>query len=521
MATKEPKSKGPKKKLGELLLENNVITPEQMDAALKRQAMMGGRLGQNLIQLGFLHEDSLISFLASQGKIVPIDLRKITIPRDVQILIPLEKMRRLGVIPLEESRGSLRVGMTDPTDVHAIQELEFSLGLKVTPVAIPESQWNRAIAFFTQKGLGVAPFVGSDDRREVPRSDYLLPDLMRQLIELGGSDIHLTVGAPPTFRVHNALQRLDLPALTPEKVSGLVHEVLTPKQREMLSVRMELDLAIDFKGIGRFRVNLFHQKGHLAAALRLVADKIPSLKELNLPPWIAEFAEKKQGLILITGPSGHGKSTTMACLIDIINSTRRVNIVTLEDPIEYIHYHKTSNINQRELGTDTASFSDGIRYIFRQDPDVISIGEMRDLESISTALTAAETGHLVLATLHTLNATSTIDRIIDVFPGDQQNQVRHQLADTLLMIISQRLIPKADRSGRTLAHEKLTNSYRIQAAIRDKRVHMVRSQYMGSQDDFMPMEVNLAYLCRRGVISFEEGRKFAEDPKVFDLIIKK
>ena len=519
LATKSPK--GAKKKLGELLLENNVITAEQMDAALKRQAMMGGRLGQNLIQLGFIHEDSLISFLASQGRISPIDLREVTIPPEVQKLIPLEKMRRLGVIPLEETLGGLKVGMTDPTDVHAIQEMEFSLGLKVSPVAIPESQWNRALLFFTQKGVGREPFVGSADRREVPREDYALPDLMRQLIELGGSDIHLTVGAPPTFRVHDAIQRLELPSLTPEKVNSLVLEVLTPKQREVLSSRMEIDLAIDFKGIGRFRVNVFRQKGHMAAALRLVADKIPSLTELHLPQWIAGYAQKKQGLILVTGPSGHGKSTTMACLIDIINSTRRVNIVTLEDPIEYVHNHKMSNINQRELGTDTASFSDGIRYIFRQDPDVISIGEMRDLESISTALTAAETGHLVLATLHTLNATSTIDRIIDVFPGDQQNQVRHQLADTLLMIISQRLVPKADRSGRILAHEKLVNSYRIQGSIRDKRVHMVRTQYMGSQDDFVPMEVNLARLAQRGIITFEEGRKFSEDPKVFDLIAKK
>jgi twitching motility protein PilT len=288
-----------------------------------------------------------------------------------------------------------------------------------------------------------------------------------------------------------------------------------------VGTQSEVDLAVNFRHIGRFRVNIYRQRGNMAVALRHVVEKIPPLDELNLPSWLAEFARKKQGLILVTGPSGHGKSTTLACLIDIINTTRGANVVTLEDPIEYVHHHKMSNVNQRELGVDTGSFADGIKYIFRQDPDVISIGEMRDLESISTALTAAETGHLVLATLHTLNATSTIDRIIDVFPGDQQNQVRHQLADSLLIILSQRLIPLASGSGRILALEKLANSYRIQNSIRDKRVHLIKAQSAGGQEDFAPMEQSLAGLCRKGLITAEEGRKYAEDPKIYDLLIKK
>jgi twitching motility protein PilT len=344
---------------------------------------------------------------------------------------------------------------------------------------------------------------------------------MGELLAQGGSDIHLSIGAPPTFRVLDQLVRANRPSLTATKISRLLFDILAPQQREMLGERNEMDVAVSFMGIGRFRINIYRQRGNLAAALRHVAEKIPSLEELSLPSWLSDFTARKQGLILITGPSGHGKSTTLACLIDIINSTRRVNVVTLEDPIEYVHHHKMSNVNQRELGVDTDSFADGIKYIFRQDPDVISIGEMRDLESISTALTSAETGHLVLATLHTLNATGTIDRIIDVFPGDQQNQVRHQLADSLLVVFSQRLVPRADGEGRVLAFERLANSHRVQNAMRERRVHMIRSQSSGGNEDFSPMEDSLAQLFRRGLITLEDGRKFAEDPKSYDMMAKK
>src|SRR5512138_69172 len=274
-----------------------------------------------------------------------------------------------------------------------------------------------------------------------------------------------------------------------------------------LAAQHELDMALAMEGVGRFRVNIYRQKNEWAAALRHINERIPTLEELNLPAWLPNFAVKKQGLILITGPSGHGKSTTMACLIDLINSGRRANIVTIEDPIEFIHRHKQGNVNQREIGTDTGSFQDGIRYIFRQDPDVICIGEMRDLESISTALTAAETGHLVFATLHTLSAVSTIDRIIDAFPTGSQNQVRSQLAGSLLLIFSQRLVPRADGAGRVLAFEKLANSYRVQNTIRENRTYILRSQSAVASDDYTSIDYNLAALVKKGLVSFEEGLK--------------
>jgi twitching motility protein PilT len=508
-------------KLGDLLVEHGIITRDQLKAALDRQSNLGGRLGQNLITLGHIDEDTFIKFLSSQLKIPSVNLRTTEIPPETQRLIPLETIMQFGVLPLRKERNSLHVGMTDPTDMDTLKELEFSLGKKIVPSALAESQWAYASRFFTDRGYGRETLSKKQDASQGESVDYDLPALMTELLSRGGSDIHLSVGAPPTLRVNDQLVRLDFPPLTAAKIINLIQGSLTAAQKQEVGTQSEVDLAVTFRHIGRFRVNIYRQRGNMAVVLRHVVEKIPPLDELNLPSWLAEFARKRQGLILVTGPSGHGKSTTLACLLDIINSTRRVNIVTLEDPIEYVHHHKMSNVNQRELGVDTNSFADGIKYIFRQDPDVISIGEMRDLESISTALTAAETGHLVLATLHTLNATSTIDRIIDVFPGDQQNQVRHQLADSLLVILSQRLVPLADGSGRILALEKLVNSYRIQNAIRDKRVHFIKTQSSGAQEDFAPMEQSLAGLCSKGLISVEEGRKYAEDPKIYDLLMKK
>jgi twitching motility protein PilT len=519
------KGSGPRKhtkiKLGDLLVEHGIITRDQLKAALDRQSNLGGRLGQNLITLGHIDEDTFIRFLSDQLQIPCVNLKTMAIPPETQRLIPLETIMQFGVLPLRKEKNALHVGMTDPTDMDALKELEFSLGKKIVPSALAESQWAYASRFFTDRGYGRETLSKKQDASQSEAADYDLPALMTELLSRGGSDIHLSVGAPPTLRVNDQLVRLDYPALSAAKIINLIQGSLTAAQKEEVGTRSEVDLAVNFKHIGRFRVNIYRQRGNMAIALRHVIEKIPPLDELNLPSWLTDFAGKKQGLILVTGPSGHGKSTTLACLLDIINTTRRANIVTLEDPIEYVHHHKKSNVNQRELGVDTSSFADGIKYIFRQDADVISIGEMRDLESISTALTAAETGHLVLATLHTLNATSTIDRVIDVFPGDQQNQVRHQLADSLLVILSQRLVPRADGSGRILALEKLVNSYRIQNAIREKRVHLTKAQSSGGHEDFSPMERSLAGLCHRGLITIEEGRKYAEDPKAFDFLMKK
>ena len=458
---KESKKGRSKIRLGDLLIKYKLISTEQLEAALHKQETSGGKLGRNLVNLNYITEDVFIKFLASQLNIPSVNLNRMKISPGVQQMIPLETMKKFGVLPVKKEGNTLLVGMTDPTDLSTIGELEFSLAQKINPLALAESQWEFAMRFFDEKGWGKVVLVKKSSSRDFQTADYDLKVLMEELLAKGGSDIHLSVGVQPTIRVNNQLIRLNAPSLTPESMDRFLKSLLTPERREKLKRHPEIDFALSLDGVARFRVNIYKQRNNFAAALRYVVEKIPSFEELAIPSWLHKFAARNQGLILITGPSGHGKSTTMASLIDVINTTRRVNIITLEDPIEYLHKHKMSNVNQREIGTDTESFLDGIKYIFRQDPDVICIGEMRDLESISTALTAAETGHLVLATLHTLSALATVHRIIDVFPSHQQNQVRHQLADALLLILSQRLVPRADGKGRILAYEKLTNSYRV------------------------------------------------------------
>jgi twitching motility protein PilT len=507
-------------KVGEMLVRYRVITPSQLDGALEAQKKLGGRLGKNLIELRYITEDVFIKFLSSQLGIPNVNLNTVEISPEVQRLVPLEIVKRYGVVPLRKEDNVLHLGMTDPTDLNSIRELEFTLGLKIKPLVLAESQWDFAVRFYGQHGVGGRVMVKGTKIQDVGRK-YDLARLAKELVEHKGSDIHLTDGVPPTFRIGDQLVRLNAPPLTPERIESLVYPVISEEQREVLNRSHDLDCAFSFEGAGRFRLNIFQQKNALAVAMRHINERIPSPEELALPPWLTEFANRKQGLILVVGPSGHGKSTTMACLIDLINTTRRVNIVTIEDPIEYLHPHKLSNVNQREIGTDTPSFHDGIRHIFRQDPDVIGIGEMRDLESISTALTAAETGHLVLGTLHTNNAVATIDRIIDVFPSGQQNQVRSQLSGSLLLIFSQRLIPRGDGAGRILAYEKLINSYRVQNAIRENRTFLLRSQSAMMSEDYSSIDFRLAELVKKGLVTYDEGLKWVDDQKVFETMHQK
>ncbi|MDQ7842957.1 MAG: type IV pilus twitching motility protein PilT [Armatimonadota bacterium] len=268
-----------------------------------------------------------------------------------------------------------------------------------------------------------------------------IDDLLREAVDAKASDLHLTVGIPPTIRVWGKLQPLNYPVLTPEDTFQLGYSMLNTFQKQRFEKNWELDLSYSVSGLGRFRVNLYRQRGSVGVAARVIPDKVPPFEALNLPPVLKDLCRLPRGLILVTGPTGHGKSTTLAAMIDFINNERSAHIVTIEDPIEYVHAHRKSIINQRELGQDTQSFPNALRAVLREDPNIIMIGEMRDLETISAALTIAETGHLVFATLHTANAAQSIDRIIDVFPPHQQQQIRVQLAAVLEAVLSQQLLP--------------------------------------------------------------------------------
>jgi twitching motility protein PilT len=308
-----------------------------------------------------------------------------------------------------------------------------------------------------------------------------LPELLKETVTLSGSDLHLTAGTPPQVRVHGKLQRLLLPNLTPVETKQLSYSVLTDAQKKRFEETLELDFSFGVRGLARFRCNMFNQRGAVAAVYRLIPDEVKGFHELGLPPVIAKLAERPRGLVLVTGPTGSGKSTTLAAMIDKINHERHDHILTIEDPIEYIHPHKSCLVNQRELHSDTHSFAAALRSALREDPDVVLIGEMRDLETIESALRIAETGHLTFGTLHTNSAAQTINRIIDVFPAHQQGQIRTQLSLVLEGIVCQALLPK-NGGGRVVSLEILVPTPAIRNLIREDKIHQVYSSMQTGQE---------------------------------------
>jgi len=334
-----------------------------------------------------------------------------------------------------------------------------------------------------------------------------LPELLKTLVDLNGSDLHITTQSPPQIRIHGQLQMLDLPPLGPADTKALAYSVLTDSQKKRFEETQELDLAFGIRGLARFRCNVFNQRGAVASVYRLIPETIRGFEELNLPPILATLSERPRGLVLVTGPTGSGKSTTLAAMLDKINSEREAHILTIEDPIEYIHQHKKCLVNQRELHSDTQSFSAALRAALREDPDIVLIGELRDLETIESALRIAETGHLTFATLHTNSAAQTINRIIDVFPAHQQGQIRTQLSLVLEGIVSQTLLPKASGSGRVVAMEILVPTPAIRNLIRDDKVHQIYSTMQTGQEKLgmQTMNQSLATLVQRRLITREEA----------------
>ncbi|MFD6700106.1 MULTISPECIES: type IV pilus twitching motility protein PilT [unclassified Microbacterium] len=335
----------------------------------------------------------------------------------------------------------------------------------------------------------------------------------------GASDVHITAGTAPLMRVDGdlvAVPRHENP-LSADWVEGAAYELMTPAQREEFATNHEVDLAHAAESIGRFRVNVFRQLGDIAMALRYIPDRVFSLEELGAPAIASDLALRPRGLVLLTGPTGSGKSTTLTAMVDIVNNTRPVHVVTIEDPIEFHHTSNRALIHQREVGSDTASFAEALRRVLRQDPDVILVGELRDPESISTALSAAETGHLVLSTLHTQGAAKSVNRIVDVFPADQQHQIRTQLGDTLQGIISQTLLPRAQTAGRTIATEVLINTPAVANLIREGQVSQLYSTMQAGQSVGMhTLDQDLRRLVGEGLIAAHVARTFAVDPKSID-----
>jgi twitching motility protein PilT len=344
--------------------------------------------------------------------------------------------------------------------------------------------------------------------------EFDFADVLLQVMERNASDLHLTAGSPPMIRISGKLQAMDYPKLTPQVTREVVYSILSNDQRQRLENDWQIDLAYSIPGKARFRVNAYMQRASLSAAFRLIPQHMPNLRDLGLPTVLEDFTKKPRGFVLVTGPTGSGKSTTLAAMLDLINETRHEHILTIEDPIEFLHKHKRCIVNQRELGADSKSFALGLKAALRQDPDVILVGEMRDLETISTALTAAETGHLVFATLHTQDTAQTVDRIVDVFPPDQQQQVRVQLSVSLQGIVAQQLLPNAEGNGRCCATEVLVPTPAVRNLIREGKTHQIYSALQtGGSHGMQTMDTALSQLVREQKITRELAEARSSTPE--------
>ncbi len=512
-------------RLGDILVAYKLITPDQLAKALKVQSQEGGRLGSILFESGDLTMDSLLECLGKQFGVSTANLYQLQIDPEVLKTIPFATMKLHKILPLMLGVKTIFLAMVDPLNIATISEVEFITGKKVQPVAVAYLQMEAALNSLESSGGQLEmPLLGGslEPVKALQIQESWAEEVamfLEKMLQEDASDLLLTAGVPPCLKKNNEVIRLPFPPLTPEQTMCYALELMTDQQRERFADSHEADFASTFPRLGRFRINIYRQRHSVAIAIRHFKDAIPGFQELGLPAWLRTSVLKPQGLILVTGPTGHGKTTTLAALIDAINTQRKCNIITIEDPIEYLHQHKASNVNQREVGTDTQSFHEGLKHIFRQAPDVMVIGEMRDPESFAIALEAADTGHLVLSTLHSNSATSTIDRIIEVFPSERQQQIRVLLAESMLLILNQRLVQAKSGGTRVLACEALVNTSRIRSIIREGKTHQIRTMYQQSTEEYQSLDQSLARLCREDRICLEEGLKYCENPKYYQELV--
>lgn len=548
--------------LAQALLDSQVIPPAEIDTLLAREQAEQRPLAQILLSDGRVSEEQILSAHAAQLGVEFWDFTTAGRRADLATLIADDVMARHSVLPVAvRDDGTLVVAMSDVTNKSVLQAVAQATGRACLPALARDvdlrAEIEQAIAFSAAAGaeskaeadrgpessqvVSVASehdplSAAGESFDEIVSGDTNIPagprtgvtgvelveserddsagrvefelhvnDLLERTIEEGASDLHLTVGSPPQIRVNGELTRLDeFDVLEPNELRRMIYGILTQKQRETLEAELELDLSHPLPGKGRFRVNVFFQKEAIGAVMRTIPDQVVPLETLGLPRVVRDFSEYPRGLVLVTGPTGSGKSTTLASLVDIINAERPCHIVTVEDPIEFLHNHKRAIVNQREVGEDTHGFANALKHVLRQDPDVILVGEMRDLDTIQTALTAAETGHLVFATLHTQDAPQSIDRIIDVFPSHQQDQVRVQLATTIQAIMTQQLIRSDDGSCRYVGSEVMVATPAIRNLIREGKIYQIYSAMQaGGQHGMQTMDQSLAELVKQNKISYD------------------
>jgi twitching motility protein PilT len=521
------------RQLARALISSGQVQEESLAPLLSEAAESGASLGVLLITRAEVPASVVVTTLAQLARLPAVDLQVDTPSPEVANLIPSLLAQDHQALAIRVVGKQVVVAFAEPPEAGDVRSLGELVGYEVVPVLGDPVAIDRYLGGGNGTAVGsaaapppppppppppdgVAPplpgeLQGAKDLAKRGGSRTLgttelrlhVDDLLRYTVSIGASDLHLTTNMQPTVRLHGALRPMeDMERLDHNTLRDMIFGILPQTQRERFEAEHELDTSHTIAGVGRFRVNVCLQRGTIAVALRPIPHEIPEFHTLGLPEAIRTFTDLRRGLVLVTGPTGSGKSTSLASLIDIINRSKPLHIVTVEDPIEFLHSHKRSVISQREVGADTASFSEALRRVLRQDPDVILVGELRDLETIATALTAAETGHLVFATLHTQDAPSTIDRVIDVFPPNQQDQIRIQLGSSLQGVVTQQLVPTAGGDGRCVAAEVLMCTPAIQNLIRGAKTHQIYSlMQTGGQYGMQTMDQSLATLVTQGVVT--------------------
>ena len=526
MKAAEPEGKSDSDQLAEILLSSGAVDRHMLERGKAIQQTQGRWLGSVLVELGAVGPEEIVATLANHLKLKTVELSKVSYNVGAMQLLPESMARRFGVVPVSVLDNTLHLAMVNPLDSLAFDLIQARTGMRLEPLLATErdvrSAIDRLYGHLTRAQR--QPTAHKDDKREKhearPEEVLHVDDLLRIMNESRASDLHLSVGVAPMLRVDGDLSAINAERMTPTRMNELIYAILTDEQISEFENSWELDFAYSVRGLSRFRVNVHRQRGTIGAVFRAVPVDPPSLDGLGMPDIVKKMAVRPRGLVLVTGPTGSGKSTTLAAMIREINVTRRRHIVTIEDPIEFLHRNEKSIVIQREVGSDTKSFSAALRHVLRQDPDVILIGEMRDLETISAAITAAETGHLVLATLHTTSAAQTVDRIVDVFPPHQQEQIRVQLSTVLEGILCQTLLPLADGKGRICAQEILVANSAIRNLIREGKTHQMPSVLQsGAAEGMQALDQALKSLVQQGKVVPQMAMAVASNPADFKMFM--
>ena len=522
MITPDKKRHTPR--IGEILLDYGLISKEQLVRALDKQVETGNHLGSVLEGLGYLDSDTLLSVLGKQYDRPFVNLYEVKVPPEILELLPFEQVKSHKVLPINKSDNTLSLAMVNPNDTMAIQNVEAAIGGTVKPHVVPNYQMDRAISAFEADGYGSITFEGEKLREEKKLIEEVVPNiytLLKLVLDFKASELHLAAGASPSMRINEQFKRLSMPRISSALMRDFVSDLLTQDQVNEFESKNDMDFVKTLSDTGRFRINIYKQRNSISLSARRMLEDIPSVTELNLPVLVNDFAFKTRGIILISGAAGQGKATTIASIVDLINSTRSCNIVTFEDPLKYLHKHKKSNVNQREIGIDTVSVASGLKHVMRQGQDVIVIGDLNDTESITAALNAATSGCLVIAAINASNSVVALDRMLKIFPDNRQPQIRMQLADSLLLLLSQRLLPAKESDDKICAYEVLMNSSRISNLIRGGQITNIKQLMQGTSEDMSSIDQSIAKLCLEGKIEFDEGLKSSDNPVYYQEVIRR